>query len=178
MTNPRTPDVAVRAREVEVARLTARKVPQAMIVSTLGISERQVRYDLANFRKRIAEAAGANKMLMEVYEELFRTAWQDHDKVPETGVKTITTTSKDGTTQVSQTVRPSTARAAYLRVMVEIADRLAALSGIDLKNLVPAAGGDTYVLGDATFDQRRLEVSDELANKIRRAGDGHNAGGG
>ena len=37
------------------------------------------------------------------------------------------------------------------------------------------AEGDTYVLGDATFDNRRLEVSDELAGKIAAArdGDGH-----
>ncbi len=33
------------------------------------------------------------------------------------------------------------------------------------------------VLGDPTFDQRRLEVSDELAHKIAAARDGEGAGG-
>ncbi len=59
-----------------------------------------------------------------------------------------------------------------------IADRMAALSGIDLKNRLPGAEGDSYVLGDATFDQRRLEVSDELAAKIAASRtDGDGAGG-
>ncbi len=40
--------------------------------------------------------------------------------------------------------------------------------------------GSVHVLGDVTFDQRRLEVSPELADKVRRAsaGDGHSAGSG
>ena len=55
---------------------------------------------------------------------------------------------------------------------------MAALSGIDLKNRLPGAEGDSYVLGDATFDQRRLEVSDELAAKIAASRtDGDGAGG-
>ncbi len=37
----------------------------------------------------------------------------------------------------------------------------------------------TVVLGDAAFDQRRLEVSPELASRIAAAGgDGHDGGGG
>ena len=155
MGGQRIPEVAVRAREVEVACLTARQVPQTLIASTHSISERRVRYDLQHFRERVSEAAGAHKVINEVYEELFRVGWQDHDKVPEGDDK----------------------RAAFLRVLLDIADRMAALSGIDLKNLVPTAGGDTYVLGDATFDQRRLEVSPELRAKLdAAAGDGRHPG--
>ncbi len=36
----------------------------------------------------------------------------------------------------------------------------------------------TAVLGDAIFDQRRLEVSPEIANRIAAAGDGHDGRGG
>ena len=153
MGRKKAPAAAVRAREVEVARLSARRLPQTLIAQTLAISERQVRYDLQHFRERIEEAAGAHKMIAEVYDELFRAGWQDHDKAP------------DGDVQ----------RAAFLRVLLNIADRMAALSGVDLKNRLPGAEGDTYVLGEATFDQRRLEVSDELAGKIAAArdGDGH-----
>ncbi len=41
--------------------------------------------------------------------------------------------------------------------------------------------GTVQVLGDASFDQRRIEVSSELANRIAAAGDGrdgHDGGGG
>ena len=157
MGRKKAPAAAVRAREVEVARLSARRLPQTLIAQTLAISERQVRYDLQHFRERIEEAAGANKAIAEVYEELFRVGWQDHDKASEGD--------------------PKAPRAAFLRVLLNIADRMAALSGIDLKNRLPGAEGDTYVLGEATFDQRRLEVSDELAHKIAAARDGEGAGG-
>ncbi len=163
MGGKRIPDVALRAREVEVARLTARKVPQALIASTLAISERQVRYDLVSFREQIAAAGSAHKVISEIYEELFRVGWQDHDKAPENDAK------------------GARARASLLRVLVEIADRMAALSGIDLKDMVPTGGGDTYVLGDATFDQRRLEVSPDFARKVaasRDGADGNGPGGG
>ncbi len=156
MAGKRAPAAAVRAREVEVARLTARKVPQVLIASTLSITDRQVRYDLQHFRQRIEEAAGAHKAIAEVYEELFRVGWQDHDAAPAGHDKAP--------------------RAAFLRVLLDIADRMAALSGIDLKNRLPGAEGDTWVLGDATFDQRRLEVTDEFAHKIAAACDGDNAG--
>ena len=127
-----------------------------LIATTLSITDRQVRYDLQHFRQRIEEAAGAHKAIADVYDELFRVGWQDHDAAPAGHDKAP--------------------RAAFLRVLLDIADRMAALSGIDLKNRLPGAECDTYVLGDATFDQRRLEVSHELAAKIAESGEGGGAG--
>ena len=127
-----------------------------LIASALSITDRQVRYDLQHFRQRIEEAAGAHKAIADVYEELFRVGWQDHDAAP-----------------VGHDKAP---RAIFLRVLLDIADRMAALSGIDLKNRLPGAEGATWVLGDASFDQRRLEVSPELAGKIAAARDSEGAG--
>ena len=98
----------VRVRELETVRLRARGLPTPLIAKQTGVTERQVRRDLQRYREH--EGEGLAPAILEVFEELFRVAWQDHDQA-----------KKDAD------------KVAALKALTDIADRLAFLAGINFR---------------------------------------------
>jgi DNA-binding CsgD family transcriptional regulator len=104
-----TSNAALHVREVEAARFLARGFTVVQIAQITGVSERQVYRDVANLRERMADF-GHTYTVLEMIQEPLRAAWADHDA------------EKDGR-----------ARAAHMRNIIEIVDRVAKLMGIELR---------------------------------------------
>jgi hypothetical protein len=111
-------EVDERIEQVGSRRARGESVPE--IARRFNVSERQIRYDSREYlRRRRADRGGNNlqgEQILTQYEEVLRAAWRDYERLGK------------GATSVDPKV--ARARSEVLRIIVNVIDRTAALSGL------------------------------------------------
>ena len=111
-------DVDARIEQVGSRRARGESVPE--IARRFNVSERQIRYDSQEYLRRLRADRGGDSLqreqILAQYEAVLRAAWRDYERLGK------------GATSVDPKV--ARAKSEVLRIIVNVIDRTAALSGL------------------------------------------------
>ena len=126
-------------REIDlwrIERLDRRGYTTRRIALSIGVSQQQVVYDLKRIRHRyqkmtMAERAAQVAKLDAQLDEIIYEAWKAYKRSKKRAVKTVTETTADGVSKVTQTIEQRLPAAEYLRIILAALQARRELFGLD-----------------------------------------------